>query len=296
MQGGGQRRGLFQGCPLGRDPARGACADGGQGGGCGFGAAAVRHRRFGHLSGTAGDRARGGRRHLDRVGQLHDGDAEIAQSQLAHPGRHHQHRRRRAAGGQRPAGRRVQIRGRVAGDAQPARHLPEPARRLCAGRRAVHRALRLWRPRARHGGRLYALARAAQPEPREDGDTRDYAAPPHATQSARLLLRNAPLARGLPQFADGGVSVLSVRLRHPGAGSGRHRADDGRPRARPEATTGLPRRLRPAFAFRGGRPHRQPRRLHGRRPQLGETELGALRASARRTSTWRRSTTASRPR
>ena len=38
MQGGGQRRGVFEGHPLGRDPARRACADRGQGGGGGFGA------------------------------------------------------------------------------------------------------------------------------------------------------------------------------------------------------------------------------------------------------------------
>ena len=203
---------------------------------------------------------RGGRRHLDRVGQLHDGDAEIAQSQLAHPGRHDEHRRRRAAGGQRIARRGVQIRGGVAGDAQPARHLPEPSRRSCAGRRAVHRALRLWRPGAGHGGRLYPLARAAQPEPREDGDIGGDAAPPHAAQPARLFLRHGADARGLPELADGGVSVLPVRLRHPGAGGGRDRVDDGRPGARPEAAAGLPRRLRPAAAFRGGGPHRQPRR------------------------------------
>ena len=40
-----------------------------------------------------------------------------------------EHRRRRAAGGQRAARRRVQVRGGVAGDAQPEGHLPEPARR-----------------------------------------------------------------------------------------------------------------------------------------------------------------------
>ncbi len=191
VQGGGQRRGLFQGHALGRDSARGPCADGRQGGGRGFGAADVRHRRSGDLSGTAGHRPRGGRRHLDRVRQLHDGDAEIAQSQLAHPGRDDKYRRRRAAGGQRVARRGVQIRGGVAGDAQPARHLPEPAGRLCAGRGAVHRALRLWRSGAGHGGRLYPLARAAQPEPREDGDIGRDAAPPHAAQPARLFLRHA---------------------------------------------------------------------------------------------------------
>jgi len=291
VQGGGQRCGLFQGHARGRDPARGACAGGCERGGRGFGAAAVRHRRSDDLSGTAGHGPRGGRRHLGRVSQLHDGDAEIAQPQLAHPGRNDQHRRRRAAGGQRIACRGVQLRGGVAGDAQSARHLPEPPGHPRAGRRAVYRALWLWRTGAGDGGRLYKMARAAQPEPREDGDTRHHTAPPRAAQSARLFLRHAADARGLPQFADGGVSVLPVRLRHPGAGGGRHRVDDGRPGARPEAAAGLPRRLRPAAPLRGGGPHRQPRRLHGGRTQLREVELGA-----RRTSTWRRFTTAFRPR
>ncbi len=39
-----------------------------------------------------------------------------------------------------------------------------------ARRDAVHRAVRLRRSGTRHGGRLYPLARAEQPEPREDGD------------------------------------------------------------------------------------------------------------------------------
>ena len=223
-----------------------------------FGPADVGHRRPGDLSGTAGDRPRGGRRHLRRVGQLHDGDAEAAQSDLAHPGGHDQHRRRGAAGGERAARRRVQIRGGVAGDAQPARHLSEPARRLCRGRDAVHRALRLRRPGAGHGGRLYALAREEQPDPREDGDARGDAAQAHAAQSARVFLRHAADARGLLRLAHGRLSVLPVRLRHPGAGRGRHRADDGGPGARPEADAGLSRRLRPAAALRGGGPHRQP--------------------------------------
>ena len=146
-----------------------------------------------------------------------------------------------------------------------------------AGRDAVHRALRLRRAGAGDGGRLYALARTAQPEPREDGDPGGDAAPPHAAQPARLFLRHAADARGLFRVADGGVSVLPVRLRHPGAGGGRDRADDRRAGARSEADAGLSRRLWPAAAFRGGGPHRQPRRLHGGRPQLGETDLGALR-------------------
>ena len=72
--------------------------------------------------------------------------------------------------------------------------------------------------------------------------------------------------------------------------------DHGRAGARPEAAPGLPRRLRPAAPFRGGRPHRQPVELHGGRQQLGEADLGALRLQPRRTSTSPRSTTASRPR
>jgi hypothetical protein len=69
------------------------------------------------------------------------------------------------------------------------------------------------------GQGMAALARAVQPDPREDGDTRRDAAPPHAAQSAHLFLRHAAHARGLPGLADGRVPVLSIRLRHPGAGS-----------------------------------------------------------------------------
>ena len=83
--------------------------------------------------GAARHRPCRGRRDLGRLGQLHDGDAETAEPDLAHPGRHDQYRRRGAAGGQRAPRRRVQIRRRVAGDAQPARHLPEPAHRQAAG-------------------------------------------------------------------------------------------------------------------------------------------------------------------
>ena len=119
----------------------------------------------------------------------------------------------------------VQIRGGVAGDAQPARHLPEPAQRHGGRRDPVHRALRLWRAGAGHGGRLYAMARAEQPEPREDGDPRRDPAQAHPAQSARLFLRHRADPRGLSGLADGGVPVLPVRLRHPGAGGGRDRAD-----------------------------------------------------------------------
>ena len=114
---------------------------------------------------------------------------------------------------------------------------------------------------------------------------------PHAYFYGTPLTREDYLA-----LAHGRVSVLPVRLRHPGAGRGRHRADDRRSRARSEAAPGLSRRLRPAAALRGGGPHRQPEQLHGGRQQLGEADLGALRLHARRMSTWRRSTTASRPR
>ena len=61
------------------------------------------------------------------------------------------------------------------------------------------------------------------------------AAPPHAAQSSRLFLRHAADARGLPQLPDGGVSVLSLRLRHSGAGGGRDCLDDSRAGTRPEA-------------------------------------------------------------
>ena len=57
------------------------------------------------------------------------------------------------------------------------------------------------------------------------------AAQAYAAQSARVFLRHAADARGLLRVAHGGLSVLPVRLRHPGAGGGRHRADDGRSRA-----------------------------------------------------------------
>ena len=219
---------------------------GGQGRGRRFRPADGGHRRAGDLSGAAGDRACRGGRHLRRLGQLHDGDAEAAEPDLAHPGRHGEYRRRGAAGRQRAAGRRLQIRGRLAGDAQPARHLPEPARRLCRRRDPVHRALRFRRAGPGHGGRLYALAGTAQPEPREDGDPGRDAAPPHAAQSARLFLRHAADRRGLLGFPHGRLSVLPLRLRHPGAGRRRHRADHRRARARPEAEAGLSRRLRPA--------------------------------------------------
>ena len=68
------------------------------------------------------------------------------------------------------------------------------------------------------------------------------------------------------------------------------RARDLKPR--PAYLAGYGQRLR----FEVAGPHRQPRELHGRRPQLGASSPGSAPASARRTSTSRRSTTASPPR
>ena len=235
MQDRRQRRGLFQGFPNRRNSARGPCADGSEGGRRGFRAADVRHRRSGDLSGTAGDRACRGGWHLRRVGQLHDGDAEAAGLELAYSGGDDQHRWCCAAGGERAAGGGVQIRCGVAGDAQPARHLSELARRLRAGCHAVHRTVRFRWSGAGYGGRIYTLARAEWPEPREDGDACGDAAQAYAAQSARLFPRRAADLRGLLCVADGRVSFLPVRLRHPGARRGRHRADDGGSGAGPEA-------------------------------------------------------------
>ena len=231
----GQRRGLFQGHPLGRHSARRPCADRRQGGRPRFGL------QMSDIDGLATypELPATGHAEVDGISIVSVNCMmamlKLPGSQLAHPGRHDQHRRRRAAGGQRAPRRGVQIRRRVAGDAQPARHLPEPARRHGGRRDAVHRALRLWRSGAGHGGRLHPLARAQQPEPREDGNARGDPAQTRPAQPARLVLRHAPQPRGLPGLADGGLSVLPLRLRHPGAGRGRHRADDGRPGARPEA-------------------------------------------------------------
>ena len=111
-------------------------------------------------------------------------------------------------------------------------NLPGDAR---GGRGAVHRAVWVRRAGSGHGGRLYALAGAERPEPRQDGDARGDAAQAHAAQSARVFLRHAADARGLLRLAHGCVSVLSVRLRHSGAGRGGDRADDGGPGARSEA-------------------------------------------------------------
>ena len=209
-----------------------------------------------------------------------------------------QHRRRRAAGRQRAARRRVQVRRGLAGDAQPAR---APTRtcpaRMRAGRDAVHRAVRLRRSGPGHGGRVHALARDATTRTARRWSTLAVTQRKHTQhEPARLLLRHAADARGLLRLAHGRVSVLPLRLRHPGAGGGRHRADDRRAGARPEADARLSRRLRSAAALRGGRPHRQPRRLHGGRRAARRSSPGSAPASARRTSTSRRSTTASRPR
>ena len=72
-------------------------------------------------------------------------------------------------------------------------NLPGPMR----GRRAVHRAVRLRRSGAGHGGRVHTLAGAERPEPREDGDARGDAAQAHAAQSARVFLRHGAHSRGL---------------------------------------------------------------------------------------------------
>ena len=77
---------------------------------------------------------------------------------------------------------RLQVRGGLARDAQPQGHLPEPARHLRPGRGAVHRAVRLRRSGTGHGGRVHALAGAAQPEPGEDGHARRDAAQARATK------------------------------------------------------------------------------------------------------------------
>ena len=103
-------------------------------------------------------------------------------------------------------------------------------------------------------------------------------------------------ARGLFRVAHGRLSVLPVRLRHSGAGRGRHRADDGGPGAGFEAEAGVSGGLWAAAALRGGGPHRQPQQLHGGRQQFREADAGSGRGSARRMWTWRRSTTGFRRR
>ena len=58
----------------------------------------------------------------------------------------------------------------------------------------------------------------------------------HTQHNPHAYFYGTPLTReDYLELADGGVSVLPVRLRHPGAGGGRDRVDDGRPGARPEA-------------------------------------------------------------
>ena len=174
-----------------------------------------------------------GGRHHHRLRELHDGDAEAPEPHLARPGGDGQHRRRGPAGGQRVARRRVQVRGGVAGDAQPARapirtcraRMP-PARRSSRRRTASAAPVRAWRSRTRAGSS--GTTRAARRWPRSpspSAGTRSMN--PHA-----YFYGTAAHARGLPEFADGRVSVLSLRLRYPRAGRGRHRAHDRRPRAR----------------------------------------------------------------
>ena len=107
------------------------------------------------------------------------------------------------------------------------------------------------------GRRVHALVGEEWSKPREDGHARGDAAQAHAAQSACVFSWHAADARGLFRLPHGRVSVLPVRLRHPGARRGRHRADDGGPGEGPETDPRISRRLRPAIAFRGGRPYRQ---------------------------------------
>ena len=109
-------------------------------------------------------------------------------------------------------------------------------------------AVRVRRSGPGHGGRVHALAGAARPEPGEDGDARRDPAPALAHEPPRVLLQGAAHARGLSEFPDGRVPVLPLRLRHPGAGRGRHRPHHRRPRARSEAAPRVHRGLRSAAA------------------------------------------------
>ena len=95
---------------------------------------------------------------------------------------------------------------------------------------------------------------------------------PHA-----YFYKNAPDARRLPEFQNGRVSVLPVRLRYPCAGGRRYRPDDRRAGARFETAPRLYRWLRSAARLRGGGAHRQPEQLHGGRQQLRTPHLGAVR-------------------
>ena len=196
VQGGSERRGIFPGHPVGGDSSGRARAAGGQGGGGGLRPEDVGHRRVGDLSGLAGEGTRAGGRHQHRVRQLHDGDAEAPEPRLAHPDRVCEYRRRRSAGRQRAARGGMQVCGGLAGDAQPARHLPEPARHVCTRSGSVHRAIWLRRSGARHGGRVHPLARKAQSESREDGDPRGDPAPARSPESS-LVLQGAAHARGV---------------------------------------------------------------------------------------------------
>ena len=208
-----------------------------------------------------------------------------------------EHRRRRAAGRQRAARGRVQVRGGLARDAQPAR---APTRtcpaRYAARRDAVHRAVRLRRSGPGHGGRVHALAGEEQPEPREDGDARGDAAQARASR-IRTRTSKEPLTRedyfdsrmvaypfclydcDIP--VQGAVAIVLTTA---------ERARDLKPR--PAYLAGYGQRLHFEVAGRIG----SLAQLHGRRPQLVAAHVGALGLHARRTSTSRRSTTASPPR
>jgi hypothetical protein len=124
----------------------------------------------------------------------------------------------------------------VAGDAQSARDLSEPAWRVRCGGGAVHRAVWVRWSGTGHGGRVYTLAGTEQPDPRQDGNARGDTAQAYAAQSACVFLRHGADARGLLCVPDGRLSVLSLRLRYPGARCGRHRADDSRSGAGPKPT------------------------------------------------------------
>ena len=90
---------------------------------------------------------------------------KLPEPHLAHPGRLGEHRRRGAAGGERAARGRVQVRRRLARDAQPERHVPEPARRSTrAGAPQFTGPYGFGGPGQGHGGRLHALSREEQPD------------------------------------------------------------------------------------------------------------------------------------
>ena len=142
-------------------------------------------RRRGH--------AQGGR-HQHRVRQLHDGDAEASE-----PRRHIQTGTVNIGGAVQQA-----VNAPLAGVCKyavvwRAMHNPRGTYQNLPGTYAhgadqFHALYGLWRTRARHGGRVYPLARKAQSESREDGGTRGDAAPTWSQESS-LLLQGLPLTR-----------------------------------------------------------------------------------------------------